>query len=84
MRMPSLSQACVNAQPLRKSADVCAVATLPVQLLYVAVTSTFPFNSLLSGLAGSAGFAVLTCAHHGIARCAESVHCDRMTPVALY
>lgn len=30
------------------------------QLLYVALTSSFPFNSLLSGLAGSAGFAVLT------------------------
>lgn len=40
---------------------MCLTACLcHMQLLYVALTSSFPFNSLLSGLAGSAGFAVLT------------------------
>ena len=65
--MPCLPEPSVDAQLLHQSTDVCAVATMPVQLLYVTVTSTFPFNSLLSGLAGSAGFAVLTCAHNCIA-----------------
>lgn len=32
-----------------------------MQLLYVALTSSFPFNSLLAGLACSIGFSVLTC-----------------------
>mmetsp|Transcript_13351 Transcript_13351/g.40385 ORF Transcript_13351/g.40385 Transcript_13351/m.40385 type:complete len:114 (+) Transcript_13351:194-535(+) len=48
---------------IAKACDACVVfgvVSALLQLLYVALTSSFPFNSLLAGLANSVGFAVLT------------------------
>lgn len=46
-----------------KTCDACiafGVLSATLQLVYVALTSSFPFNSLLAGLACSIGFSVLT------------------------